>query len=35
MAASKKPIPIRVDDHKDLIDEGYVYVDKTLLIKEF
>ena len=35
--ASKKrqPLPIGVDDYKDLIDEGYVYVDKTLFIKEF
>src|SRR3990167_9795176 len=28
-------LPIGVDDYKDLIDEGYIYVDKTLLIKEF
>lgn len=35
--ASKKmqPLPIGVDDYKDLIDEGYVYVDKTLFIKDF
>ena len=35
--ASKKiqPLPIGVDDYKDLIDEGYIYVDKTLFIKEF
>ncbi len=34
---SKKiqPLPIGVDDYKDLIDEGYIYVDKTLFIKEF
>ena len=32
----KKPsIPIGVDDYKKLIDGGRVYVDKTLLIKEF
>ena len=30
-----RPLPIGVDDFKDLIEEGYVYVDKTLLIKEF
>ena len=28
-------LPIGVDDYKDLIDEGYIYIDKTLLIKEF
>ncbi len=28
-------IPIGVDDYKKLIDKGSVYVDKTLLIKEF
>ena len=27
--------PIGVDDYKNLIEDGYVYVDKTLLIKEF
>ena len=31
----KQPLPIGVDDYKDLIDEGYIYVDKTLVIKEF
>ncbi len=29
------PIPIGVDDFKEIIDRGSVYVDKTLLIKEF
>ncbi len=28
-------LPIGVDDYQDLIEGGYVYVDKTLLIKEF
>ena len=28
-------LPIGVDDFKDLIDNDYLYVDKTLLIKEF
>ena len=35
MTYKKRPLPIGVDDYKDLIDEGYEYVDKTLLIKEF
>lgn len=30
----KKPLPIGVDDFRDLITNGYNYVDKTLLIKE-
>ncbi|MGZ3634205.1 MAG: AAA family ATPase, partial [Parachlamydiaceae bacterium] len=29
-----KPLPIGVSDFKKLIDRGYVYVDKTLLIQE-
>ena len=29
-----KPLPIGIDDYKKLIDNGYYYVDKTLLIKE-
>lgn len=29
-----KPLPIGVDDFKKLIEQGYYYVDKTLLIKE-
>ena len=34
--SKKKPaLPIGIDDYKDLIDEGYIYVDKTLVIKEF
>src|SRR3990167_8825412 len=31
----KGNLPIGVDDYKNLIDEGYIYIDKTLLIKEF
>lgn len=30
----KKPMPIGVDNFKNLITNGYYYVDKTLLIKE-
>ncbi|MBM3198582.1 MAG: hypothetical protein FJZ58_04940, partial [Chlamydiae bacterium] len=33
--SEKRPIPIGVDDFKEIITGGYVYVDKTLLIKEF
>lgn len=29
-----KPFPIGVDNFKEMIQEGYYYVDKTLLIKE-
>lgn len=32
---NKLPIPIGVDDFKKMIDQKYMYVDKTLLIKEF
>jgi len=33
---SKKPrLPIGIDDYKNLIDENCIYIDKTLLIKEF
>src|SRR3989339_2054768 len=35
MSYKQRPLPIGVDDYKDLITEGYEYVDKTLLIKEF
>jgi len=31
----KRPIPIGVDDYKKMIEGGYLYIDKTLLIKEF
>ncbi|MBM3198311.1 MAG: hypothetical protein FJZ58_03540, partial [Chlamydiae bacterium] len=31
----KKPIPIGVDDYEEIITQGYLYIDKTLLIKEF
>lgn len=30
----KKQLPIGISDYKTLIEEGYVYVDKTLLIEE-
>lgn len=30
----KKPLPIGVDDFKDVITNGYYFVDKTLLIQE-
>lgn len=30
-----KPIPIGIEDFKRLIDDGYYFVDKTLMIKEF
>lgn len=30
----KKPLPIGISDFKELIDENYTYVDKTLLIEE-
>ena len=29
-----KPIPIGVENFKDIIDKGYYYVDKTLFIKD-
>ena len=29
-----KPLPIGIDDFKKLIEQGYYYVDKTLMIKE-
>ena len=29
-----KPLPVGIDDFKKLIDQGYYYVDKTLLIKD-
>ena len=29
-----KPLPIGIDDFKKLIEQGYYYVDKSLLIKE-
>ena len=29
-----KPIPIGVEFYKEMIDKGYYYVDKTLLIRD-
>ena len=29
-----KPLPIGIDDFEKMIEKGYYYVDKTLLIKE-
>src|SRR5262245_30068533 len=34
MSSKKKFIPIGVTDFKELIDEDYIYLDKTLLIQE-
>lgn len=30
----KKPLPVGVDSFRDMIEKGYYYVDKTLMIKE-
>ena len=30
----KKPIPIGIESYKEIIDGGYYYVDKTLLIRD-
>lgn len=32
---SKKPLPIGISDFKTIIEGGYAYADKTLLVKEF
>ena len=32
--ANFKPVPIGIEDFKRLIDNGYYFVDKTLMIKE-
>jgi len=29
-----KPMPIGIEDYKEMIEEGYCYVDKTLLIRD-
>lgn len=34
MTTKHKPLPIGVSDFKEVIDDGYAYVDKTLLIEE-
>ncbi len=31
----KKPLPIGVDNFERMITDGYFYIDKTMLIKEF
>ena len=31
----RKPLPIGIEDFKEVIDSGYYFVDKTLMIKEF
>lgn len=31
--AEFKPLPIGIEDFKELIDKGYCFIDKTLLIK--
>lgn len=30
----KKPLPIGVDNFEKILEDGYCYVDKTMLIKE-
>ena len=32
--SDRKPIPVGTEDFKELIDKGYCFVDKTLLIKD-
>ena len=34
MATQRQPLPIGIDDYKELIEKGYYHVDKTLFIKE-
>ena len=31
----KKAVPVGIEDFKELIQEGYYYIDKTLLIDYF
>lgn len=33
--SKQKNIPIGIDDYKELIEDNYLHIDKTLLIKEF
>ncbi|MBM3198892.1 MAG: hypothetical protein FJZ58_06545 [Chlamydiae bacterium] len=33
--SKKKPIPIGIDDYEKMVRGNYLYIDKTLLIKEF
>lgn len=35
MVDMEKPIPIGIEFYKDMVDGGYYYVDKTLLIRDF
>ena len=30
----KKPLPIGIENYKEIVNKGYYYVDKTLLIKD-
>ena len=30
----RKPLPIGIEDFKEVIDSGYYFVDKTLMIKD-
>lgn len=30
----KQAVPIGIEDYKDLVSNGYIHVDKSLLIKE-
>ena len=30
----KQPLPVGIDNYKELIQRGYYYADKTLLIRE-
>lgn len=32
--AEYKPIPIGIEDFKEIIDKGYCFVDKTLIVKD-
>ena len=29
-----RPLPVGIDDFRDIIEKGYYYVDKTLFIRE-
>ncbi len=34
MSILKKPLPIGIENYKEIIDKDYYYVDKTLMIKD-